>query len=161
MDAIETDARTLGPSRTDATLPADPDEVWEVLTSAEGVEGWLGEGSTLPPVEGADLDVADVETGVRRLGRVERVEPGRRLGFVWWPADRDDADRDGDGRGGSASRVEVVLSPVDDGTRLVITETPLGPTSASASVAGLWAWRSAAVELHVARTLGAGLVVLC
>ena len=57
---MDTDARSVAPSRTDTTLAADPDEVWEVLTSPEGVEGWLGEGSTLPPAEGADLDVADV-----------------------------------------------------------------------------------------------------
>lgn len=127
-----------------STLPADHDEVWEVLTSPDGVESWLGEGSELTPLEGGDLDVADVETGVRRHGRVDTVEPGRRLGFVWWPADTDpDVD-------GTASRVDVVLTPDGDRTHLTVTEVPLGgPSAVTASVAhgAPWCWRLAAVEV--------------
>lgn len=142
-----------------STLPAGPDEVWEILTTPDGVESWLGEGSDLPPVEGADLDVADVETGIRRVGRVETVEPGRRLGFVWWPVDGDDAS-------GAASRVDIVLTPDADGTRLDISEIPVGtPGGAVASVAtghDTWTWRGAAVELRVAaRTVGRGLTLVC
>jgi uncharacterized protein YndB with AHSA1/START domain len=137
-------------------LPAQPSDVWEVLTSPDGVESWLGEGSDLPAVEGAPLDVADVETGIRRIGRVETVETGRRLGFVWWPEGRDDV---------SASRVELVLSPEADGTRLDVIEIPVlawGGTTASAQASTAWTWRSASVEMAVANgVLGRGLTVVC
>jgi uncharacterized protein YndB with AHSA1/START domain len=140
-------------------LPAEPSDVWEVLTSPDGVESWLGEGSDLPPVEGASLDVADVETGVRRIGRVETVEPGRRLGFVWWPEGRDEDDT-------CASRVELVLTPDSDGTRLDVIEIPLVPSAVAMGSAqasnSAWAWRSAAVEMAVsAPVLGRGLTLVC
>lgn len=131
--------------RTTTDLPADPAVVWEVLTSPEGVEDWLGAGSELPPVEGADLDVADVETGIRRHGRVTEVVPGRRLGYVWWPADRPDDD------GADASRVAIDLLPHEGGTTLVITESrSSGPApTATACVAGAWGWRAAAIEISL------------
>ena len=138
-------------------LPAEPSDVWEVLTSPDGVESWLGEGSDLPAIEGAPLDVADVETGIRRVGRVETVEPGRRLGFVWWPEGRDDSD---------ASRVELVLTPDADGTRLDVIELPVvasGVATASLQASNsTWTWRSAAVEMAVsAPVLGRGLTLVC
>jgi uncharacterized protein YndB with AHSA1/START domain len=141
---------TAPTSRTTTELPAGPDEAWEVLTSPDGVASWLGDDSRLSPVEGTDLDVADVETGVRRHGRVEVVEPGRRLGFVWWPAGSDP-----DEPGGPASRVAIQLVPHDGGTTLVVTESPVTPFGgtaprASASVAGsTWRWRAAAVEVAI------------
>lgn len=141
-------------SHTLADLPASPDEVWEVVSSPDGVEAWLGEGSTLPPVEGADLDVADTETGTRRRGRVESVEPGHRLGYVWWPAD------DEEGGDGAATRVEIQLVPHGPGTRLTVTETPVAAPPVGGSAA--WAWRMASVELMFARRdLGSGLVLSC
>ncbi|WP_195210540.1 SRPBCC family protein [Actinomarinicola tropica] len=127
--------------RTATDLDADPDLVWEALTSPDGVASWLGEGSHLVPESGAALDVADVETGVRKVGRVEQVDPGRRLTFVWWP-EGDDPD--------TGHRVDVVLTPSGHGggdgtTTLTITEAPL---SARASIAGApWAWRAAGIEL--------------
>lgn len=143
-----------------STMPARPDEVWEVLTDPDGVASWLGDGSDLPPVEGADLDVADVETGVRRVGTVERVEPGRRLGFVWWPADRDDG-----AAGDRATRVEITLVPDGDHTRLRITEVPVSRTEAvTASIADAhsWAWRTAGAELGLLRrAIGSGLTLVC
>jgi uncharacterized protein YndB with AHSA1/START domain len=141
-----------------STFTADVDEVWEVLTDPEGVESWLGEGSRLTPVEGADLDVADVETGIRRHGRVETVEPRRRLGFVWWPADDDGSD------GTTATRVDIVLVPDGDTTHLAIRETPVArPGAVVASVqASTWAWRTAGAELHLAaRRMGSGLTLTC
>lgn len=133
--------------RTTTEMDADADVVWEVLTSPDGVEEWLGPDSHLEPIEGADLDVADVETGVRRHGRVEQVDPGRSLTYVWWPADPDD--------GAGATRVVIELVPHEGGTTFVVTEAPatgtlrLAAPSATASVAGTWAWRGAAVELSL------------
>jgi uncharacterized protein YndB with AHSA1/START domain len=146
-----------------STMPARPDEVWEVLTDPDGVASWLGDGSDLPPVEGADLDVADVETGVRRVGTVESVEPGRRLGFVWWPADSE--GRDDGAAGDRATRVEITLVPDGDHTHLTITEVPVSRTEAvTASVADAhaWAWRAAGAELGLLRrAIGSGLTLVC
>lgn len=143
-------------SRTE--LPATPAEVWEALTSPTGVEQWLGEGSELLPVEGAALDVADVETGIRKHGRVDDVEPGRRLGYVWWPADGDDP-------GTAATRVAIELVPHEGGTTLVVTETPHQPGRASASTSAVtpadssaWCWRFGTVA--TARWCRIGLAVL-
>ncbi|MBK5224712.1 MAG: SRPBCC domain-containing protein [Acidimicrobiia bacterium] len=132
-------------------LDAAPGEVWQALTSPEGVDAWLGNGSHLSPVEGSDLDVADIETGVRKRGRVDTVEPGRRLGFVWWPAQQRGDDGD------AASRVVIQLVPDGDGTHLTVTESPLdislrrtGVTDATASLGvHAWVWRAAAVEVDL------------
>jgi uncharacterized protein YndB with AHSA1/START domain len=142
-------------SRTTTELPASTEEVWEALTSPAGVEDWLGDGSELTPVEGSDLDVADVETGVRKRGRVDEVEDGRRLGYVWWPADGGDGDA-------AATRVTIELVPHEGGTTLVVTERPwpiaTGTATATASVAvaprGTWAWRFSTVEPALGRRPG-------
>jgi len=145
---------STGDAHTTSThLDDAPDDVWDALTSPDGVEAWLGEGSRLSPVEGADLDVADVETGVRKVGRVDTVEPARRLGFVWWPVCRED-----DAGAAEPSRVVIELVPHGDGTHLTITESPIdvsmrarGIGGASACAArGSWAWRAAAVEVRLA-----------
>ena len=99
----------------EVVLPVDPDELWPAVTEAEQLSDWFG----------ARVD-RDLEPGavVRFTGEDERMavvgcmEPGRRLSWDWWPAD------------GSAapSHVEVVLEPVEDGTRLTVTETgPVAP----------------------------------
>jgi len=103
--------------RREVVLPVDPPELWPAVTEAEELSEWFG----------ARVD-RDLEPGavVRFTGDEERVavvggvEPGRRLSWDWWPAD------------GTAppSHVEVVLEPVEDGTRLVVTET--GPVSPEA-----------------------------
>jgi uncharacterized protein YndB with AHSA1/START domain len=117
---------------TTVDLDDPPAAVWDALTDPPGVEAWLGEGSTLVPVEGTPIDVADTETGTRRHGKVDEVEPERRLVFTWWPADGDSVD--------SRSTVTIHLTPNGFGTRLVVTEQRLAAQAA-------WRWRIASVEL--------------
>ena len=131
---------------TETELDASPDEVWEVLTDPEGVESWLGEGSTLEPVPGGNLDVADTETGVPKRGRVEHVEHSRRLTFTWWPAD-DESGEAGD----AASTVNIELIPSGAGTRLTVTERPLTSLGTADTSAAAWSWRIVDVELAVPR----------
>lgn len=125
------------------------EDVWRLLTEPEGLARWMGHGSRIDPQPGGDVDVADVETGVRRRGRVQVVDPGRRLGLRWWPADGDER-RD-------ASDVELVLVPGALGTRVIVTERPVAPSVASLAAVGTataggiatppWGWRLGALSL--------------
>jgi uncharacterized protein YndB with AHSA1/START domain len=82
-------------------VPDAPEEVWLSLTEPE----WLGEEAAI------DLRPAgDVRAG-ERDGFVEAAEAPRRLVF-WWSAPEEEA-----------SRVEIELDEVDEGTRIRVTES--------------------------------------
>jgi uncharacterized protein YndB with AHSA1/START domain len=82
-------------------LPASPEEVWESLTEP----GWLGEDASI------DLRPAgDVRAG-ERTGFVEWADPPNGLAF-WWSAGDDEA-----------TRVQLTLDEVDEGTRLTVVES--------------------------------------
>ena len=106
------------------TLPTDLEEAWDLLTDA----GWLGAQVELHPVEGAPGTVVDHD-GTRRHLVVEQVAEGERLAWRWWTDD----DRD-------VSRVEITLAPVEDGTRVTVTEA--AATSVARAQAGdAWSHR--------------------
>ena len=104
----------------EVVLPAAPAEVWEAVTDEGRMGQWLG--------GEVDLDVAvDVAPGgsgiVTGPGeplwhmRVHTVEPGRRLGFEWWPDDGS----------GPLTEVELELTALDDGTLVRVVETFVAP----------------------------------
>ena len=100
----------------EVTLPVDPDEAWTAITDPAELEAWFAD-------EVCELDLRPGgraafrwEEGEREAV-VEEVEPGRRLAFRW---DRSDAVP---AQAGPGTRVELVLEPVPDGTRLVVTES--------------------------------------
>ena len=62
--------------------------------------------------------------------RVGTVDPEHRLSLRWWPDD------------GAVSEVTFELCPTEAGTRLVVTETPLEPTTAQACVAKASYWEA-------------------
>ena len=95
--------------RREVVLPVEPERAWELITDPSELEGWLAEEVELEPEEGGDVHVR-FEDGEERWGTVEEVEPERRLAFVW-----------------GGSRVEWVLEPVEEGTRLVVVERSLSP----------------------------------
>ena len=102
-------------------LPVESDRVWEALVDDELRSDWLGDDVSLDPEPGGALDVRDGDE--HRVGVVERVEPGRRLGLRWWPETRPDETSEGD----------VVLVPVTTGTRLTVIERRAVPITMSAS----------------------------
>jgi uncharacterized protein YndB with AHSA1/START domain len=110
------------------TLPADLEEAWELLTRPEDLAGWLGREVVLDPTPGAGGLVVDHD-GTRRRLVVERVEEGsedtRRLAWRWWV--------EGDDGPSEASRVELSLDRVLDGTVLTVTEQLEFPSDAQAS----------------------------
>jgi len=89
------------------TLPVDREAAWEAITD---LERWLTEDGSLElsPGSAGELTLRDGET---RWATVEDVEPGERLSFWWHTYDA------------LATRVEVRLVAVDDGTRVVVVES--------------------------------------
>jgi uncharacterized protein YndB with AHSA1/START domain len=85
-------------------VPEAPEEVWRSLAEP----AWLGENASI------ELEPAGEVSAGERSGFVEEAEEPRRLVF-WWSAD-----------GEEASRVELDLEEVEEGTLVRVTEsTPL------------------------------------
>jgi uncharacterized protein YndB with AHSA1/START domain len=82
-------------------LPARPEEVWESLSEP----AWLGEDARI------ELRPAGEVRAGERSGFVERADPPQGLAF-WWSED-----------GGEATRVEIALEEVEEGTRLTVIES--------------------------------------
>ena len=106
------------------TLPTDLDEAWDLLTDA----GWLGAEVELAPVEGAPGTVIEHD-GTRRHLVIEHVAPGESIAWRWWTDDDPDV-----------SRVEITLVPVEDGTRVTVTEAAASPV-ARAQAGEAWSHR--------------------
>jgi uncharacterized protein YndB with AHSA1/START domain len=84
------------------TVPETPDEVWRSLAEP----AWLGEDASI------ELEPAGEVRAGERSGFVEEADEPRRLVF-WWSAPGDE----------DASRVVLDLEPVDEGTRVRVTES--------------------------------------
>jgi uncharacterized protein YndB with AHSA1/START domain len=115
--------------RREIQLDAGLEQVWAALTDPDELASWMG-----GPV---DLDVRPGGTGcftdddgTQRRALVRDVDPEHRLCIRWWPED------------GAISEVTFELCPTEAGTRLVVTETPLEPTTAQASVAKASYWEA-------------------
>ena len=118
----------------------DAELAWELLTRTEDLEAWLGAEVDLDATPGGSGRVVDADGTVRRLV-VEEVDEGRRLSWRWWTEAPAAAESDTDAQWG-ASRVEITLTPNDDGTAFRVVETPLASTVApDAGAAGAWAGR--------------------
>lgn len=121
------------------TLPATREEVWALLTRPEDLSTWLGDDVELEPTSGAAGLVVERD-GSRRSLVVEEVVEGHRLSWRWW--------REGDDPATHHSRVEITLSPTDDGTVLRVVEQPVGGSHPDAPAAGAQARASAAAWSH-------------
>jgi uncharacterized protein YndB with AHSA1/START domain len=123
-------------------LPAEVDEVWGALTDPERIGTWFGAAVDWDLRPGGEGLVGPGDDGApSRRGEVDEVVAGRRLRFRWWPEPSGDDD---------GSAVTYELTPLDGGTRLVVTEVPLvaPPAGAraraqalSASTGPTWALR--------------------
>jgi hypothetical protein len=89
------------------TLPLDPGEAWDAVVD---LERWLTDAGSLELEPGAEGELT-LRDGETRWATVEDVEPGERLSFWWHTYDA------------LATRVEVRLVAVDDGTRVVVVES--------------------------------------
>jgi uncharacterized protein YndB with AHSA1/START domain len=82
-------------------VPEPKEEVWRSLTQPE----WLGDEASIDP-----KPAGEVRAGTRK-GFVEEVEEPRRLVFWWSEPDEE------------ASRVELALHEVEEGTLIRVTES--------------------------------------
>lgn len=107
--------------RRELTLDAHPDDVWEALSTEDGLASWLAEGVDGAIAEGGRATFR-YAGGEEREALIEEVSEGSHVTWSW--------SRDGR----EESRVVVALRPDGDGSRIVVTETaPAWHATASAA----------------------------
>jgi uncharacterized protein YndB with AHSA1/START domain len=117
-------------------VPAPPAEVWEALTDPDRLEEWFANDVELD-VEPGGEGTFRWDDGEVRYAVVHEVDVERRFAFTWR---EDDA--------GQESVVAFTLDEIDEGTRVVVTESVPGPTA----LAGEW---GVALELRAEHRLAA------
>ena len=90
-------------------FPASPAEVWEAMTEPERLQEWFATEVELDLEEGEGH--FRWENGEERHAVVETVEEGRRLGYTWIDED------------GRETQVDFTIEEVEEGTRVIVTET--------------------------------------
>lgn len=101
---------------TERTIAADPETVWDALTTDDGFAAWNGEGATIEPFPGGRVDT------VERVGAVERVDAPTDLRYRWWPIDEPD----------QVSTVELTVEPADEGATVIVIERLVLPPTGTA-----------------------------
>lgn len=96
-------------AESEIVVPASPEETWEAITDPERLAEWLATDAELELEPGGELAITIDDE--RRDGFFEEVSEPRRLVF-WW------AEEDAE-----SSRVEIVLEPEVDGTRVRVIES--------------------------------------
>ena len=102
------------------TIGAAPADVWGFMVDPAALSAWFGADAWLEPEVGGGVLFRFADGSIRR-GTVLEVERSRRLMWRW-------REQRGVGFGlalGEPTRVTIELEPVDDGTRVRITESPL------------------------------------
>jgi uncharacterized protein YndB with AHSA1/START domain len=109
--------------RREMVLPAPPVDVWEAVSTPSLGGAWLGDVIELVPRPGGRVTVRAADGSTLR-GRVEVLEPGRRLVLRWRRLDPlgSGSPRVGAPSAGAATRVVFELEPTDAGTLLTVTE---------------------------------------
>jgi len=101
--------------RREAVLPATPPEVWRALTDPAALSEWFGAETVIDPRPRGRAHERWAD-GTTREGTVISVLPNVRLVIAW--EETDALPR---------TRLEVVLEPDGDGTRITILETAAHP----------------------------------
>ena len=96
-------------------LPLGRDRVWDALTTSDGLSAWLGAHARVDPVIGGLVEVWGEEGGPLMVLRVLSIDRPRLLDFECVECEGLAGGRR------EESRVEVVLFPTLDGTRVRIT----------------------------------------
>ena len=118
-------------------LDLDVDELWALISSAQGWSSWLVDQAEVAVV--ADATGTAIEGGVVRGVRVDDVFDGRGINFTWW--DRDDPS--------AASFVQLRIVELPGGrSQLHIAEQFVGvPTTATMSAEARLSWDVRMVSL--------------
>ena len=100
-------------------VAAEPEVVWEHFTRADAMVTWMGHRALLDPRPGGEFAIDYNESQIR--GRYQELDPPRRLVVSWGFAGSAELPP-------GASTVEVLLTKVDQGTRVDITHSGLPET---------------------------------
>lgn len=103
----------------EVVLPVEPDAAWDAVTEPEALEAWLADEVELDLRAGGEATFV-LPDGEQRRAIVEEVAPGQRWSFWWWTEDA------------PGSRVTFELAPAVGGTRIRVTESPVGPWASAA-----------------------------
>ncbi|MCY1059155.1 SRPBCC domain-containing protein [Nannocystis sp. SCPEA4] len=136
---------------TAVTINAQPSTVWTFLADAERFLAWMAylpgaptpPGSVFEPRPGGQVRIV-MPNGCEARGEVVTLEPPRRLVFTWGYA----PDVAATGLGPGASRVELTLEPVPQGTRVTLRHS--GPMSEATARNHEPGWRHYLAQLAVA-----------
>ncbi len=105
------------PIEQDIVLPVSVEEAWDAVLDPGA---WLADEADVDLREGG-CGVLTMPDGSERRCLVEEVCEEQRLALWWWPVDADGIP-ESPGR-----RVIFTLEPVFDGTRVSVTDAPVGP----------------------------------
>lgn len=100
-------------------LDAPPDVVWGTITRSEELAAWFGADAEVDPRPGGPVRFR-WQDGSERRGVVEVAESPRRFAFRWREVGRGGHDM----AIGEASRVEFLIEPIAERTRVTVTEHP-------------------------------------
>jgi uncharacterized protein YndB with AHSA1/START domain len=104
----------------EVTIAAPVERVWALMTAGEHLGRWFADaGADVDLRPGGALELRWKEHGTSR-GRIEAVEPPRRLAFRWAPFKDPGGVEPTDG---NSTLVEFTLSEEGDGTRLRVVES--------------------------------------
>jgi len=116
-------------------LDMDVDELWRLISTADGWRGWL--------VDDADIDVSPgssgsaSDAGISRDVRIDHINDRRSVDFVWW--ERDEPS--------SKSYVQLeIVELATGGCRLNVTEQLVGANATMSSSVEAW-WQVRFVSL--------------
>ena len=119
-------------------LELSADELWALISTAEGWSSWLVDDAQL--VVETDAEGTATEDGVVRGVRIDSVVDGRGINFSWW--DRDDP--------ASASHVQLQIVELPDGrSQLHIAEQFVGAATAIMSTASVSAEATVSWDVRI------------
>lgn len=109
----------VGVSRT---VPHDPEHVWAMLLSPEGLAAWVGPGAALGETKGDAYATTDGTTGELRS-----LRPGDRVRLTWQPRGR-----------AAATTLQVTIRPGARGTRVRFHQEHLADADERAAMKAHW-----------------------
>jgi uncharacterized protein YndB with AHSA1/START domain len=120
-------APTAPPYRTSVDIAAPPEAVYPYLIRAEAIVTWMGDYAVLDAQPGGvfHLDI----NGVPVRGRFLELDPPRRLLVSWGHAGSDRLPP-------GSSMVEITLTPIPTGTRVIVEHRGLPPDEATQHAIG-------------------------
>ena len=113
----------------DVTIAAPRETVWACWTDPERLVRWMGKHALLDLRPGGDIRI-EYGNGAVMLGSVLEVGAPERLVFSWGWEDPTEVVRPGE------SRVEVTLTEVPRGTRVLVRHLGLPPAEAEGHAEG-------------------------